>query len=216
MARGVRTMTLTLSGTIGRGEFSRHIDVTVVPGQTLAIVGPNGSGKSTIIHTVAGLSPLIDGSLNVDGVAWDEPASRTWVQPEERDCAVAFQDLRIFPHLNVLRNVEYGLRARRRSRTDVQARAVDALAAVGAGHLARRSTSDLSGGERQRVALARAIVTKPRVLLLDEPLSAVDADSRVLLRELIPALVTDLGAMTLMVTHDPADVDAMAAERLSL
>lgn len=209
-------MTLHLAGTIGRGEFRRDVDVSLTSGRTLAIIGPNGSGKSTIIHTVAGLVPLVGGTLTVDDSVWDEPSTRSWVEPEDRACAVAFQDLRLFPHLSALRNVEYGLRARRAPRHDIQSRALEALAAVGAAHLAKRSPDDLSGGERQRVALARAIVTKPKVLLLDEPLSAVDAGSKASLRGLIPELVRELGAMTLMVTHDPADVDAIASETVSL
>lgn len=209
-------MTLHLAGTIGRGDFRREVKLTLEPGQTLAIIGPNGSGKSTIIHTIAGLVPLVGGRLSVDDQVWDESSSRSWVEPEDRTCAVAFQDLRLFPHLTALRNVEYGLRARRAPRHEIESRALDALDAVGAAHLATRSPDDLSGGERQRVALARAIVTRPTVLLLDEPLSAVDAESKMSLRALIPVLVSDLGAMTLMVTHDHDDVAAMASETFTL
>lgn len=209
-------MTLHLVGTIGRGDFRRHVDVNLDPGRTLAIVGPNGSGKSTIIHTIAGLVPVISGKLSVDGTVWDEPSSGSWIEPEDRSCAVAFQDLRLFPHLTALQNVEYGLRARKAPRHEVEPRALEALAAVGAEHLAKRSPDDLSGGERQRVALARAIVTRPTVLLLDEPLSAVDAESKMSLRALIPGLVDDLRAVTVMVTHDPADVAAIASETIAL
>lgn len=216
MVIGVGAMTLRLLGTVGRGDFHREVDLSLEPGMTLAIVGPNGAGKSTIIHTVAGLIALVAGQLSIDGVVWDDPSSHLWVEPEHRDCAVAFQDLRLFPHLTVLRNVEYGLRARKSPRGVIDERAREALTTVGALHLASRSPDDLSGGERQRVALARAIATKPKVLLLDEPLSAVDSDSKAVLRGLLPELVGGLGAMTLMVSHDPDDVRAIATETVTL
>lgn len=207
---------LNLSGTIGREGFTREVDVSVARGETLAILGPNGAGKSTIIHTVAGLVPLLGGRLSVDAATWDEPATRHWIEPEDRGCAVVFQDLRLFPHMSALRNVEYGLRARGESRGDIARKSRVALDAVGASHLARRSPAELSGGERQRVALARAIVTRPQVLLLDEPLSAVDAGTKSNLRGLIPELLAELGAMTIMVTHDLDDARAMATSRLVL
>jgi molybdate transport system ATP-binding protein len=167
-------MSISLQGIIGRGEFERSLDFSVSDGEVLAITGPNGSGKSTIIHTIAGLVPLRSGQLQSDNITWDAPDSQQWVSPEQRTCAVAFQDLRLFPHMNVISNVAYGLRAHGVNKDEAHSRSALVLVRVGLSSFETRRPSELSGGERQRVALARALVVEPRVLLLDEPLSAVD------------------------------------------
>ena len=209
-------MSISLQGIIGRGEFERSLDFSVADGEVLAITGPNGSGKSTIIHTIAGLVPLRSGALQSDNVTWDAPDSKQWVAPEHRTCAVVFQDLRLFPHMNVISNVAYGLRAHGVNKDEAHSRSALVLARVGLSSFETRRPNELSGGERQRVALARALVVEPRVLLLDEPLSAVDIASRAALRELVPEVLAGYAGATILVTHDLGDVEAMASSCLDL
>jgi len=209
-------MSISLQGTIGRGEFERALNFSVANGEVLAITGPNGSGKSTVIHTIAGLVPLRSGKLESDNITWDEPAAKIWVTPEQRTCAVLFQDLRLFPHMNVLSNVAYVLRAHGIQKDEAIELSQKMLINVGLPSFEKRRPTDLSGGERQRVALARALVAEPRVLLLDEPLSAVDVASRAALRELLPVVLAGFAGATILVTHDPGDVEAMATRSLSL
>jgi molybdate transport system ATP-binding protein len=159
-----KPMSISLQGMIGRGEFERSLNFSVADGEVLAITGPNGSGKSTIIHTIAGLVPLRSGQLESDGAIWDAPDSKQWVAPENRTCAVVFQDLRLFPHMNVIANVAYGLRAHGVNKDEAHSRSTLVLARVGLSSFEARRPNDLSGGERQRVALARALVVEPRVL----------------------------------------------------
>jgi molybdate transport system ATP-binding protein len=211
-----KPMSISLQGMIGRGEFERSLNFSVADGEVLAITGPNGSGKSTIIHTIAGLVPLRSGQLESDGAIWDAPDSKQWVAPENRTCAVVFQDLRLFPNMNVISNVAYGLRARGIQKDEAIERSQKFLTRVGLTSFEKRMPSDLSGGERQRVALARALVLEPRVLLLDEPLSAVDVASRAALRELLPEVLGSFAGATILVTHDLGDVEAMATANLSL
>ena len=209
-------MSISLQGMIGRGEFERTLNFSVADGEVLAITGPNGSGKSTIIHTIAGLVSLRNGQLQSDNITWDAPDSKQWVAPENRTCAVVFQDLRLFPHMNVIANVAYGLRAHGVNKDEAHSRSIAVLARVGLSSFETRRPNVLSGGERQRVALARALVVEPRVLLLDEPLSAVDSTSRAALRELLPDVLTTYAGATILVTHDLGDVEALASANLGL
>jgi len=209
-------MSISLNGSVGRGEFERTLKFSVADGEVLAVTGPNGSGKSTIIHTIAGLVPLRSGHLESDDAIWDVPDSQQWVAPENRTCAVVFQDLRLFPHMNVIANVSYGLRAHGVSKDEAHSRSTAVLARVGMSSFETRRPSELSGGERQRVALARALVVEPRVLLLDEPLSAVDVVSRAALRELLPEVLGSFAGATILVTHDQDDLEAIATRSLGL
>jgi molybdate transport system ATP-binding protein len=209
-------MSISLNGSVGRGDFERSFNFTIADGEVLAITGPNGSGKSTVIHTLAGLIPLRSGHLESDGAMWDAPDSQQWVAPENRTCAVVFQDLRLFPHMNVISNVAYGLRARGVNKEEAIERSKKMLTRVGLSSFNKRLPNDLSGGERQRVALARALVLEPRVLLLDEPLSAVDSASRAALRDLLPEVLGSFAGATILVTHDLVDVETMATANLIL
>jgi molybdate transport system ATP-binding protein len=209
-------MSISLNGSVGRGDFERSFNFTIADGEVLAITGPNGSGKSTVIHTIVGLAPLRSGQLQSDNITWDDPATKIWVAPEHRTCGVVFQDLRLFPHMNVLSNVAYGLRAHGIQKDEAIERSQKMLTRVGLPSFEKRRSTDLSGGERQRVALARALVIEPRVLLLDEPLSAVDSASRAVLRQLLPEVLGGFAGATILVTHDLGDVEAMATANLSL
>ena len=209
-------MSISLNGSVGRGDFECSFDFTIADGEVLAITGPNGSGKSTVIHTIAGLVPLRSGHLESDGAMWDAPDSKQWVAPENRTCAVVFQDLRLFPHMNVMSNGVYGLRARGIQKDVAIERSQKMLTRVGLTSFEKRQPNELSGGERQRVALARALVLEPRVLLLDEPLSAVDSASRAALRELLPEVLGSFAGAAILVTHDLGDVETLATANLSL
>ena len=200
---------------MGRGEFSREVDVTVQHGEILAIVGANGSGKSTVLQTIAGIVALKSGRLSFDNVVWDEPITKTFTPAQDRHCGVVFQDLRLFPHLSLVANVAYGLRASGLSKKEAHARAAQELTLVGLDELADRKPGQVSGGERQRAALARALVLRPPVLLLDEPFASVDISSRQGLRDLLPSLVQGYQGSVVLVSHDPEDVQALAANILT-
>ena len=204
-------MSLVVNGAIGRDDFSLRVNLRIDAGETVGVVGRNGSGKSTLLHTVAGLIPLREGTISVDDVEWDSPAGRRFVLPEDRRCAVVFQDLRLFPHMTCLDNVAFGPRSQGAGRDEARDRARTQLSKVGAGELVDRRASGLSGGQAQRVALARALVLEPRVLLLDEPLSAVDAASRPVLRDLIGETLESFTGMAVVVSHDEDDVGALAS-----
>lgn len=209
-------MTLTVRGTVGRdstghGSFSRDVSLEVQAGEVVGLVGPNGSGKSTLLHTIAGLERMRSGSIVLDGAVLDDDS--TFVEPGERRCVVVFQDLRLFPHMDVLANVAYGPRCHGAPRAEARARAIAALESVGAAALAARGPAGLSGGERQRVALARALVTNPRILLLDEPFAAVDADTRPALRALLRDVLAGSDAHTLVVSHDATDIADLCGAR---
>jgi molybdate transport system ATP-binding protein len=180
------------------------------PGRTVVLLGPNGAGKTTLLRVLAGLHALDAGRVVVDGQALDDPAAGTWVPTERRPIAVVFQDHALFPHLTALENVAFGLRARGVRRADARRRARAWLEHVGVARHAGARPRSLSGGEAQRVAVARALVVEPRVLLLDEPLAALDASARIeTRRELRHHLGAHDGARV-VVTHDPVDAMTLA------
>ncbi|GAA4266492.1 ABC transporter ATP-binding protein [Frondihabitans peucedani] len=181
-----------------------ELSLTLAPGEFVALLGPSGCGKTTALRSLAGLESIDAGSIRIDGrdVA-TTPVNR-------RDIGMVFQQYSLFPHMTVLQNVEFGLQMRRVDAASRRLRAVEALEMVSLDHLAARYAHQLSGGQQQRVALARALVTRPRVLLLDEPLSALDAKVRVSLREEIRRIQTELGITTLFVTHDQEEALAVA------
>lgn len=170
-----------------------------------ALYGPSGAGKTTVLRTVAGLERTC-GHVRVGDETWDGDGS--FVRPRDRGIGYLFQDAALFPHLGVEANVAYGLHALRRA--DRAARVMQALAIAGAAHLAGRPTRELSGGEAQRIALARALAPRPRLLLLDEPLSALDAPTRARLRTDLRRTLVETGVPTLLVTHDRTEALALA------
>lgn len=202
-------MSLVVDATIVRGEFSLSVNLHVDAGETLGLVGRNGAGKSTLIQALAGLIPVKSGSISLGDDVWDSPARGCFVQPEDRRCAVMFQDIRLFPHMTCLDNVVFGLRSDGVRREEARDRAREQLTKVGAGELIERRASGLSGGQAQRVALARALVLEPRVLLLDEPLSAVDAASRPMLRDLVGETLESFKGAAIVVSHDEADIGVL-------
>ena len=179
-------------------------NLTLHAGEFVALLGPSGSGKTTALRVLAGLESTDAGTITIDGV--DVSALST----SKRDMGMVFQSYSLFPHLSAGENVEFGLRMRKIKPAERRRRAQASLAMVGLNDHFDRFAHQLSGGQQQRVALARALVTEPRVLLLDEPLSALDAKVRVQLREEIRRIQTDLGITTLFVTHDQDEALAVA------
>jgi len=193
-----------------RGGFRLDLPLSIPAGEVVALLGPNGSGKTTTVRALAGLLPLTAGHIRLAGTTLDEPAQRRWTRPEQRPVAVVFQDYLLFPHLSVLDNVAFGLRCRGAGRRRARELARPWLARVGLAEYADRKPRQLSGGQAQRVALARALAVNPALLLLDEPLAALDARTRLETRaELHRHLSAHPGA-TLLVTHDPLDALVLA------
>jgi ABC-type Fe3+/spermidine/putrescine transport system ATPase subunit len=183
------------------------LDLELDDGVYGVLLGPSGAGKTLVLEAMAGVLPLRGGAVLVDG---EDVAARP---PERRRVGLVFQDGLLFPHLSVARNIAYGLRGadgRREPRRQAAGAVEELAAAVGAGHLLERRPAALSGGERQRVALARALAARPRALLLDEPLSAVDAEAREGLQEVLRSLARERGLTVLHVTHDRAEAFALA------
>ena len=172
------------------------IDASLESGEFLSLLGPSGCGKTTALRLVAGFDRPDSGSIVVDG------KNITRAPPNRRDMGMVFQAYSLFPNMTAEQNVEFGLRIRRRKRVSRRQRVGELLELVGLGHAGKRYPHQLSGGMQQRVALARALAIEPRVLLLDEPLSALDAKVRVQLREEIRRIQTQLGITTIYVTHD--------------
>jgi putative spermidine/putrescine transport system ATP-binding protein len=172
------------------------VDVSLAQGELVSLLGPSGCGKTTALRCVAGFLQPDEGRILIGG---DDITRRP---PNRRDIGMVFQAYSLFPNMSASQNVEFGLKVRRQSRDKRQKRVAELLEIVGLGHAANRFPHELSGGMQQRVALARALAIEPRVLLLDEPLSALDALVRVQLREEIRRVQTQLGITTLYVTHD--------------
>ncbi|MDH6180329.1 putative spermidine/putrescine transport system ATP-binding protein [Microbacteriaceae bacterium SG_E_30_P1] len=180
------------------------INLAIEPGEFIALLGPSGCGKTTALRALSGLEGIDGGEILIDG---EDVAS---VPTNRRDMGMVFQSYSLFPHMTVLENVQFGLRMRRVPAAERKGRAVEALDMVGLAQFGSRYAHQLSGGQQQRVALARALVTRPHVLLLDEPLSALDAKVRVQLRDEIRRIQTELGITTVFVTHDQEEALAVA------
>ncbi|MEV6208835.1 ABC transporter ATP-binding protein [Kitasatospora sp. NPDC051914] len=180
------------------------LDLDVRPGELLALLGPSGCGKTTALRILAGFETHDAGDVLVDG------QSVTGIPAHRRDAGMVFQSYSLFPHLTALDNVAFGMRMRGTAKAERRARAQELLELVGLPQHAARYPHQLSGGQQQRIALARALALKPRVLLLDEPLSALDAKVRLTLREEIRRLQRELGITTLFVTHDQEEALSMA------
>jgi molybdate transport system ATP-binding protein len=195
---------------LGIGAFELDVDLKVEPGEVVAVLGPNGAGKTSLLRGLAGLLPLDAGRVALDGVVLEEPAAGVFVPSERRPIAMVFQDYLLFPHLTVLENVAFGLRSRGMSRTEAITTSHRWLERVGLVAEAQRKPASLSGGQAQRVALARALATNPALLLLDEPMAALDASTRVELRRDLRRHLESFRGVRLLVTHDPVEAMAMA------
>jgi molybdate transport system ATP-binding protein len=193
-----------------RAGFRLEIAMTVDAGEVVALLGPNGAGKTTALRSLAGLAPLSDGYIDVAGRILDNPRRGTFVPPDRRPIGVVFQDYLLFPHLSALDNIAFGPRCRGASRRAARETAAAWLDRVGLTDVAQRKPRHLSGGQSQRVALARALAPDPSLLLLDEPLAALDARTRLETRARLHRHLADHAGGTLLVTHDPLDALVLA------
>lgn len=203
-------MTLDADIALTLGTLDLDVEIEVAAGELLAILGPNGAGKSTVLRCLAGLAPIHEGSVVIDGEVVDDPANDVFVEPEHRQVGVVFQDYLLFDHMSVIENVAFGLRARRTPKVDARRTAHEWLDRVGLAGYADQRPRVLSGGQAQRAALARALATNPRLLLLDEPLAALDAGTRGAVRRDLRQHLATFDGMRVLVTHDPVDAYALA------
>ncbi|RCV49300.1 ABC transporter ATP-binding protein [Marinitenerispora sediminis] len=189
---------------VRRGGFVLDVRLRAAAGEVLALLGPNGAGKSTALRALAGLTAMADGQIVVDG------RDLTTTPTERRPIGMVFQDYLLFEHMSALENVAFGPRARGVPKAEARARAAELLERVGLAAHARRRPRALSGGQAQRVALARALAVRPRLLLLDEPLAALDAHTRADVRSRLRRDLADFDGAAVIVTHDPLDAMVLA------
>ena len=175
------------------------VSLEIPDGELMALVGPSGCGKSTLLRLIAGLEEVTSGNIFLD----DREVNR--VKPQDRDVAMVFQNYALFPHLNVEQNIAFSLKFRKVAKLEIQSRVAEAAEVLGLGDLLRRRPAELSGGQRQRVALGRAMVCQPKVFLLDEPLSNLDARMRAEMRAEIGELHQRLATTMIFVTHDQTE-----------
>jgi molybdate transport system ATP-binding protein len=194
------------------GTFRLDIRLSVPAGRTAALLGPNGAGKSTVVAALAGLLPLDAGLIELGGAVLDDPTAGVLVPAEHRRVGVVFQDYLLFPHLTVLENVAFGPRSRGVGRTEARAEARAWMERLELTGLEGRHPRDLSGGQAQRAALARTLATKPDLLLLDEPLAALDVTTRSEVRRFLAEHLRAFVGPRLLITHDPAEAFLLADE----
>lgn len=201
-------MSLRAHVVVRRGALLVDVDLTVAPGEVLAVLGPNGAGKSTVLRVLAGLLVPDGGRVTIGDELWDDGDRH--VPAHERSLGMVFQDHLLFPHLSTTDNVAFGLRTRGVPKAEARTAAGAWLARVGLEGFGDRRPTQLSGGQAQRAALARALVGEPRLLLLDEPLSALDARTRLTVRAELRRHLAEFAGCTVLVSHDPVDAMALA------
>ena len=201
-----RAVGITIEGvdlSYGDNRVLKNVSLAVPPGDLFAFLGPSGCGKTTLLRLIAGFNRSDKGRVLIDG------QDITALPPWKRDVGMVFQSYALWPHMTVARNVAFGLEERRVPRKEIETRVAAALEMVGLENLGHRRPSELSGGQQQRVALARTIVVEPKVLLLDEPLSNLDAKLRVEVRRELRELQQRLGITTIFVTHDQEEANTI-------
>jgi molybdate transport system ATP-binding protein len=204
-------VTLAADLDVAVGGFRLEAQLAAEPGEVVAVLGPNGAGKTTLLSALAGLAALDRGRITIAGAVVDDPGAGMFVAAEHRPVAVVFQDHLLFPHLSVLDNVAYGIRRRSgRRRADARRDALAWLDRVGLADRAADRPTALSGGQAQRVALVRALATGPALLLLDEPLAALDVQTRDEIRGELRRHLRSFAGATVLVTHDPVDAATLA------
>jgi len=202
---GEALMSVMLKGSVRQGRLILDIDVAVGD-EIVAISGVNGIGKTTFLRVLAGLLPLDTGTLQVNGNVLDDVNNQIFVPAHLRNVGMVFQDNVLLPFLSALDNVAYPLMASGIGRQEAQQLAIDAMGQHGIGHLAQMKPTQLSGGQQQRVAIVRALINKPQLVLLDEPLSALDVDARREVRSWLRDQLKSLPGTKFVVTHDLVDI----------
>jgi molybdate transport system ATP-binding protein len=200
-------VSLEASVRVVRDTFTLDVTIAAASGETVAVLGPNGAGKTTLLRALAGLDEM-EGRVILDGEVLEDTSQGVHVPAERRHAGLVFQDHVLFPHLSVVENVAFGLRARRKPQAAAVARRW--LVDAGLGDRADAMPRALSGGQAQRVALLRALATEPRLLLLDEPLSALDVSVRAEVRRELTRQLASFNGVRLLVTHDPLEAMALA------
>jgi molybdate transport system ATP-binding protein len=201
---------LVMSGTVERGSFRLEAQLRAGPGEVLGILGPNGAGKTTLLRALSGLDALTTGSIHLGDLTLDDVATDTFVAPQHRPVGLVFQGYRLFPHLDVRDNVAYAPRVQGAGRRQARAVADTWLERLDLTALATRRPHQISGGQAQQVALARALAADPGLLLLDEPLSALDAKTRLDVRARLRGHLDEFAGPVLIITHDPLEAMIMA------
>jgi molybdate transport system ATP-binding protein len=201
---------LVVDAEVRRGGFTLEVSLDAPPGQVLGLLGPNGAGKSTLLSAVAGLTPVSSGRITLAGQVLDDASQETFTEASERPIGFVFQNYRLFPHMSVADNVAFSPRARGQGKQAARAAASYWLDRLGLTDLADRKPGQLSGGQAQRVALARALAGHPELLLLDEPLSALDAGTRLDVQAELKRHLADFAGPCLLVTHDPLEALVLA------
>ncbi|HLF60647.1 MAG TPA: ATP-binding cassette domain-containing protein [Acidimicrobiia bacterium] len=202
---------LEASFTVRRSpEFTLDLSMAIPPGRTVALLGPNGAGKSTAVAALAGLIQVDSGRIELGGRTLDDAGQARFLPPEERRVGVVFQDYVLFPHLSVAENIAFGPRSHRMGREPAMERAALWMKRLSLDDLAQRKPGELSGGQAQRVALARALAIEPDLLLLDEPLSALDIVTRALSRRALTEHLAQFPGPRLLITHDPSEAFLLA------
>jgi len=200
-------MTLNMQCTFARAQFTLHADVSVASQEVLAIAGSNGSGKTTALLLIAGLLNISSGRIELDGQICD---GDTFVQPEDRHVGMLFQNGALFPHLTVSQNIIFGLRARGVRKDEALSLATGTMEKLDIHTFAEKRPHELSGGQQQRVALARTLVTQPKILLLDEPTTALDASARAATLDLLAQTFLQFTGPVVLVSHDSRDIQKLA------
>jgi len=201
---------LVMSGTVERGSFRLEADLRAIPGEVLGVLGPNGAGKTTLLRALSGLDALTSGTIRLGDLTLDDVATDTFVPAQRRPVGMVFQNYRLFPHMDVRDNVAYAPRVQGAGRRQARAAADTWLERLDLTALATRRPHQISGGQAQQVALARALAANPRFLLLDEPLSALDAKTRLDVRAHLHSHLDQFTGPVLIITHDPLEAMIMA------
>jgi iron(III) transport system ATP-binding protein len=196
----------------GNDRAVDDVSFGVAKGKFLTLLGPSGCGKTTTLMSIAGLHTIDAGLIRVGGVVYTAPAQGLFLPPEKRDIGMVFQSYAIWPHMTVAENVAYPLEIRKLERAEIDARVTDVLKLVGLSQMADKLATQLSGGQQQRAALARAIVSRPRLLLFDEPLSNLDLKLREQMRVELKRIQHEVGITSIYVTHDQAEALVMSDE----
>jgi molybdate transport system ATP-binding protein len=207
---------LAVDAEVRRGSFTLAVSFAAAPGQVLGVLGPNGAGKSTLLSAVAGLTPVSAGRIMLAGQLMDDADAGTFVEASGRPVGFVFQNYRLFPHLTVAENVAFSPRARGLGRRAARSAASHWIDRLGLTDLAGRKPGQLSGGQAQRVALARALAGQPALLLLDEPLSALDAGTRLDVQAELKRYLAEFTGPCLLVTHDPLEALVLADQLIVL